>query len=93
MTNLPPNLVLTMNVSLKKLGIPVCAFRSRFMFTSPAQASAFPNPPLLTELVTEQDNTEAEAWLARFGGPETKIPRKLVELTFSRSSGPGGQVC
>jgi hypothetical protein len=74
---------------LKRFVFPI----PRFIFTAPPASPAFPKPPPLTELVTEEDNTEASTWLARFSGPQTKIPRQLVELTFSRSSGPGGQVC
>jgi hypothetical protein len=51
-----------------------------------------PKPPPLSELLTEEDNADASAWVARFGGAIGKIPKELVELSFSRSSGPGGQV-
>ncbi|KDR78700.1 hypothetical protein GALMADRAFT_64226 [Galerina marginata CBS 339.88] len=52
---------------------------------------SFPKPPLLSELVTEKENAEASGWLSRFSSMEKKIPKELVELSFSRSSGPGGQ--
>ncbi|KIM39231.1 hypothetical protein M413DRAFT_75007 [Hebeloma cylindrosporum] len=53
--------------------------------------TGLPKPPLLSELLTEEDNANASAWVTRFGGAAGKIPKELVELSFSRSSGPGGQ--
>jgi peptidyl-tRNA hydrolase ICT1 len=38
---------------------------------------------------SEEDLTAARKWLADLN-PDT-IPRSLSEITFSRSSGPGGQ--
>jgi hypothetical protein len=38
---------------------------------------------------TEEDLSAARKWLANLN-PDT-IPRNLCEITFSRSSGPGGQ--
>jgi len=55
-------------------------------------ASGLPKPPKLSGLVTEEDNVDASAWVAQFGAAG-KIPKELVELSFSRSSGPGGQAC
>ncbi|KAF8903707.1 RF-1 domain-containing protein [Gymnopilus junonius] len=52
---------------------------------------ALPKPPLLSQLVTEKDNAEASDWLKQFCLVEKKIPKELVEVSFSRSSGPGGQ--
>lgn len=52
-----------------------------------------PKPPSLSELLTEEDNVNALGWVTQFGGAARKIPKELVELSFSRSSGPGGQVC
>ena len=49
-----------------------------------------PEPPHIESLETTEDSTQARAWLARF--KQEQIPRSLVDLTFSRSSGPGGQV-
>lgn len=37
----------------------------------------------------EEDHNDARTWLARFNA--NTIPKDLCELTFSRSSGPGGQ--
>ena len=54
--------------------------------------STLPEPPPIAQLVTEQDNAEASDWIAEFTAPNMRVPRDLVELTFSRSSGPGGQV-
>ena len=47
-------------------------------------------PPNLSTLETPADNEKAKSWIEYF--QSQKIPRALVELTFSRSSGPGGQV-
>ena len=38
----------------------------------------------------DEDHQEARAWLARFNATNT-IPKNICEVTFSRSSGPGGQ--
>ena len=38
---------------------------------------------------SEEDHNDARTWLARFNA--NTIPKDLCELTFSRSSGPGGQ--
>lgn len=51
---------------------------------------ALPLPPQLPSLETPADNQQARAWVARFKAES--VPKDLVELTFSRSSGPGGQV-
>lgn len=39
--------------------------------------------------VSANDQTKARQWLATFG-PQS-LPRRLCEVSFSRSSGPGGQ--
>ncbi|KAH9481866.1 Peptidyl-tRNA hydrolase ICT1, mitochondrial [Psilocybe cubensis] len=46
---------------------------------------------MISELVSEKDNKDASEWVERFGSTEKRIPKELVELSFSRSSGPGGQ--
>lgn len=38
---------------------------------------------------SEQDQLNARQWLANFD--INNIPRKICEIKFSRSSGPGGQ--
>lgn len=49
-------------------------------------------PPLSSDLETSKDAAAAARdWLMRFKG--CPIPRAAVEIAFSRSSGPGGQVC
>jgi hypothetical protein len=55
------------------------------------QATSFPRPPNITTLVTTEDATEARSWVSWF--KQHPIPRGAVQFTFSRSSGPGGQVC
>ncbi|PPQ63243.1 hypothetical protein CVT24_005703 [Panaeolus cyanescens] len=48
-------------------------------------------PPSFSELRTEQEHKEAEHWVNVFKSQFSAIPRNLVDLSFSRSSGPGGQ--
>ncbi|KAL0947246.1 hypothetical protein HGRIS_013367 [Hohenbuehelia grisea] len=50
---------------------------------------SFPDPPCLPSLETSEDAAQARRWISVFKNQQ--IPRSLVELTFSRSSGPGGQ--
>jgi hypothetical protein len=49
-----------------------------------------PTPPRISTLDSPSDTAEARSWIAKFNGQS--IPKSLVEVTFSRSSGPGGQV-
>lgn len=76
---------------------PLClgnfGVNQRFGVHNVAGIAGLPKPPSLSELLTEEDNANASAWVTRFEGAAGKIPRELVELSFSRSSGPGGQVC
>ena len=65
---------------------------SRSYGTGRSSSGTLPNPPPLHALITEQDNAKASEWLKEFSSAEKKIPKELVELSFSRSSGPGGQV-
>ena len=51
---------------------------------------ALPKPPIISMLITEQDTEEARTWLTQF--VNVKVPKESVEFSFSRSSGPGGQV-
>ncbi|KAI0926184.1 hypothetical protein AcW1_008416 [Taiwanofungus camphoratus] len=46
-------------------------------------------PPSIATLDTPANNAQARAWLAEFKTRD--IPKSLVDLTYSRSSGPGGQ--
>jgi hypothetical protein len=55
------------------------------------QSSSVPLPPHIHMLASPTDSAEARSWIARFQA--ISIPKDLVKLTFSRSSGPGGQVC
>lgn len=48
-------------------------------------------PPPLKSLDTPEHMQLARAWIDSF--QHVKVSRNLVELSFSRSSGPGGQVC
>ena len=53
-------------------------------------AIGLPTPPPLSNLATSKDADAARDWLTRFKG--STIPRTAVDIAFSRSSGPGGQV-
>lgn len=53
--------------------------------------SALPAAPQLAFLTSPEETNEARAWISRF--KSQPITRGSVELSFSRSSGPGGQVC
>ncbi|KAJ7825956.1 RF-1 domain-containing protein [Mycena leptocephala] len=48
-----------------------------------------PIPPQITSLESAQETALARAWIAQFRALD--IPKALVQLSFSRSSGPGGQ--
>ncbi|KAL5485941.1 hypothetical protein ACEPAI_6985 [Sanghuangporus weigelae] len=48
-----------------------------------------PVPPSIASLETPSDMKAARQWAEAFR--KVSIPREVVELTFSRSSGPGGQ--
>lgn len=50
-----------------------------------------PIPPSTASLSCAEDREGAKVWLRTFEDAKT-VPRNLVELSFSRSSGPGGQV-
>jgi hypothetical protein len=50
-----------------------------------------PIPPSTASLSRAEEQEGARVWLRSFGEAKT-VPKNLVELTFSRSSGPGGQV-
>ncbi|KAF8071561.1 RF-1 domain-containing protein [Lyophyllum atratum] len=56
-------------------------------YTQPAHS--LPIPPRISALVTHEDTSEARSWISSF--KPRPIPRALVEMSFSRSSGPGGQ--
>ncbi|KAG1736529.1 hypothetical protein EDB19DRAFT_1028567 [Suillus lakei] len=49
-----------------------------------------PTPPSTASLSCAEDQEGAKVWLCTFEEAKT-VPKNLVELTFSRSSGPGGQ--
>jgi hypothetical protein len=73
------------------LGRPPVIRLNTSLFLKHAHSYAgLPSPPVLHSLETPEDMNQARDWIARFRS-ET-IPKALVELSFSRSSGPGGQV-
>ena len=51
---------------------------------------SLPKAPIISKLVTEQDTEQARTWVTQF--VNAKVPKETVEFSFSRSSGPGGQV-
>ena len=52
--------------------------------------TTLPAPPPLSVLATSKDVAAARDWVKSFGG--CTIPKAMVDIAFSRSSGPGGQV-
>lgn len=63
-----------------------------FLRTSHHTSSDLPPiPPDLPSLRTNDDKDQARSWIEQF--KSYTIPKSLVDMTFSRSSGPGGQVC
>ncbi|PFH51088.1 hypothetical protein AMATHDRAFT_143456 [Amanita thiersii Skay4041] len=52
-------------------------------------SDVFPIPPSLKSLDTPVDKAMARQWVAEL--KKHTIPKHLVEFTFARSSGPGGQ--
>lgn len=60
-------------------------------FRTSHRGNALPIPPSIATLESSKDMVEARSWISRFGA--VTIPKGLVEMSFSRSSGPGGQVC
>ncbi|KAI0833407.1 hypothetical protein BC628DRAFT_1406453 [Trametes gibbosa] len=54
-----------------------------------AVRDGLPLPPSIPAIQDSSHSAEARTWIQEFRTKE--IPRSLVELTFSRSSGPGGQ--
>ncbi|EJD51970.1 hypothetical protein AURDEDRAFT_82908 [Auricularia subglabra TFB-10046 SS5] len=54
-----------------------------------AGAKALPIPPSARSLSTPDETRAARAWINEFR--RASIPRTAVELSFARSSGPGGQ--
>ncbi|GAA5964685.1 hypothetical protein JCM21900_000331 [Sporobolomyces salmonicolor] len=54
--------------------------------------SSLPRPPLLSTLESQDDMREARAWIAQLEKVRAEDwPKQLVEASFARSSGPGGQ--
>ena len=52
--------------------------------------NGLPVAPQLASVSSPEDANEARLWISRF--KSQPIMRELVEMSFSRSSGPGGQV-
>ncbi|GAA5824152.1 hypothetical protein JCM11251_001542 [Rhodosporidiobolus azoricus] len=55
-------------------------------------SSSLPRPPPLAALKTQEDMHHAKQWIGAFERVSAEEwPKHLVETSFSRSSGPGGQ--
>ena len=68
-----------------------CASAARLrVFHASAPILSLPIPPALFSLETRADTAGAREWLNAF--TNMTVPRNMVELSFARSSGPGGQV-
>ena len=68
----------------------VTTAKRNFTSTSTAKGRAPESLLRLKSLVTENDHSLARTWLEGFG-PED-IPKEAWSASYSRSSGPGGQV-
>lgn len=68
-----------------------CALATHHLraFRSSPPSSSLPVPPTLSNLESRGDTADAREWLTAFRN--ATVPRTLVELSFARSSGPGGQ--
>ncbi|KAI0661670.1 RF-1 domain-containing protein [Cubamyces menziesii] len=66
--------------------IPLCRVIAR---RSHSQRDGLPLPPAIPTLQNASQSEEAREWIEKFKARE--IPKSAVELTYSRSSGPGGQ--
>ena len=71
------------SLARRSLGIQSLYYRLSVVHRCLTSATKSTNGP------SEEDHRDARIWLARFNAKT--IPKDLCELTFSRSSGPGGQ--
>ena len=71
-------------------GLPLTALRLQPLQCPMRAISKSSFPPKLSKLETQDDMNQARTWIKDFESQE--ITRDLVELSFARSSGPGGQV-
>ncbi|KAF7317003.1 RF-PROK-I domain-containing protein [Mycena chlorophos] len=69
----------------------VWLFPARLRHAHNGASNSLPIPPKLAALESTQDNARARQWISQFRA--TQIPKTTsgVVLSFSRSSGPGGQ--
>ncbi|KAJ8072122.1 hypothetical protein PM082_015680 [Marasmius tenuissimus] len=68
----------------------VTGYRTRLPLLSRAYSQQLPIPPNIPLLESPEHSAKARAWITQFQRIPS-IPRKLVQLSFSASSGPGGQ--
>ncbi|KAF9223325.1 hypothetical protein BS17DRAFT_781696 [Gyrodon lividus] len=78
-------MILCLCARLSQYFMYVQRFNSRFVHCP----GNLPLPPSV-DSVTPEHEKEARSWLSSFRAVAT-IPKHLAELSFSRSSGPGGQ--
>lgn len=92
--------VVSMNLSvylslLTRTRITCCRFvsldRRAIHHGSLSPNTLLPTPPPLPALENAAQNAQAREWIQSF--KSVQIPKAAVQLTFARSSGPGGQVC
>lgn len=84
----PMNIILSPILALRCSRPHPFFFLPRFFSQS---SDALPMPPHLKSIDTPEDKVAARTWIAEF--KKLAIPKRFVEFTFARSSGPGGQVC
>ncbi|KAL1742422.1 RF-1 domain-containing protein [Schizophyllum fasciatum] len=66
-----------------------CCVRAPWTPCTFRHASNLAKPPAHKDLHDSETMRNAKLWVQEF--KNTEIPRNLVDITFSRSSGPGGQ--
>ncbi len=67
------------------------SFLQLFRRYSTRSLKQMPLPPSVAELSSKEAVTQARRWVNEFSSPSISL-RDAVDLSFSRSSGPGGQV-
>ena len=84
-----------MNFALRRAsGLPLAISSSFKVLLFPSirsvSNSTLPKPPKLPEPLGLENMSSARDWIEKFRS--SSIPREAVQLSFARSSGPGGQV-
>jgi peptidyl-tRNA hydrolase ICT1 len=76
--------------NILKLSLPSTNLNSALVRKAHSNSNILPAAPQLCFLTSPEETDEARSWISRF--KSQPISRGSVELSFSRSSGPGGQV-